>query len=101
MRIFLFYVNTIVGLDEWTDRKLLFEVTKFMEDESKLTMDVDLEEHEYLKKLSPGKNYALQFETLNNKVLKYYYLKAFEVLPPPRGSQIYNLVLHVNKIELS
>lgn len=101
MRIFLFNVNTIVGLDDWTDRKLISEVSSLVETENHLDLTLNLEDNLSLKRIIPGKSYALQFEHSNGeKELKYYSLRAFEVESPPRDSELYKIKLHTKKIEI-
>lgn len=100
MKVFLFFVTTLVGLDEWTDRKLIAEVNKLVETTSSLVLEISTDEPVIFKKLIPGKNYAVQIEpTVGEKVRKYYYLKAFEITPPIKGSLTYKLILHVTPIE--
>ena len=100
MKVFLFYVNAIVGMDEWTDRKLIFRVDNLVEESGKIVVKVDTESHLDFRKLNPGKSYALQFEHSDGtKELKYYTLKAFELTPPKKGSTVYDTILYVNKID--
>lgn len=99
MKIFLFYVNAIIGLDDWTDRKLIFQVDNLIESEDKLCVTVNTEEPINFRKLTPMKSYALQFEhPAGQRELKYYMLKAFEV--EPDKDTIYKLILHVKRIEV-
>ena len=101
MMMFLFYVNTIVGLDEWTDRKLIFEIAKFSESDGKLFLDVTTDEPVSFRKLSPKKNYAIQFEPeIGEKEIKYYSLRAFEIMPPLGNETTYLVILHIDKIEI-
>jgi hypothetical protein len=100
MKIFLFYVNAIVGLDEWTDRKLLFQVNKLTESDNKLALEISTDEPLLFRMLNPRKSYALQFEEGEKKELKYYTLKALEIVPPTKDNQIYDLILHVDKVEV-
>lgn len=102
MRVFLFYVNTIPGLDEWTDRKLIFEVNKFSEEEDKLFLEINTDEPINFRKLNPSKPYVLQFEYTNPDRIerKYYFLRAFEIIPPPRNSLTFQVTLHIKRIEI-
>jgi hypothetical protein len=100
MEVFLFYVNAIVGMDDWVDRKLIFKVDDYKEEIGKITVKVDTESPTDFRKLNPGKSYAFQFEHKDGtKELKYYALRAFELAPPQKGSNTYETVLYVNKIE--
>ncbi len=101
MRIFLFYVNAMVGLDEWTDRKLLFEISNLSETSTKLYLNVTIDTPKDFRKLIPTKSYALQFEHSDGtKELKYYSLNAFEIIPPPTGEETYEVILHTKRIEV-
>ncbi len=102
MKIFLFYINAIVGLDDWVDRKLIFPVLSLVESVDKLELVVATDEPINFRKLVPSKAYALQFEysETNSKELKYYTLQAFEITPPPRGVEEYQLTLHIKRIEV-
>lgn len=88
-------------MDDWIDRKLVFQVNNLSEDENKLSFTVDTDEPVQFRKLTPTKSYALQFEYPNGeKELKYFTLSAFEIGPPIRGSTIHELILHVKRIEV-
>lgn len=101
MKIFLFYINGICGLEDWLDRKLVFPVESLLEEQDKLSIEVLVEDSTLLRKLNPGKNYALQFEHDNgSKELKYYKLKAFELTPPPKGEEKYCIILYAIRLEI-
>lgn len=97
MKIFLFYVNTLVGLDTWVDRKLIYAVDTLKEEQNQLYLDITTDEPKNFRKLVPGKSYALQFEEDDNKYLRYYSLKGFEIIPAQADR--YSLVLHVDPIK--
>jgi hypothetical protein len=101
MKIFLFFINTIIGMDEWIDRKLVFEVNNLSESDGKLCFTVDTDEPISFRKLNPMKSYALQFEYPNGeKELKYFTLRGFEIGPPIRGSTVHEVTLHVKRVEV-
>ncbi len=93
MKIYLFYINGIAGLEDWMDRELVFAVFKLTEEEGKMTLSVEVEDTKDLRKLHPGRNYALQFEVPGSKELKYYNMSAFEVIP--QGHINYDVVMYV------
>jgi hypothetical protein len=100
MKIFLFYVNNIVGLDEWTDRKLIYKVDSLIESTDTIQLVINTDEPIGFRQLVPSRSYALQFEEGNQKELKYFSLRAFQITPPAKASTSYDVLLHVTKIEL-
>lgn len=99
MKMYLFYVAGIAGLEDWLDRELVFKIHKFEETDTSLVLEVDEEDKQSLNKLNPNKNYAVQFEYVGgDKELKYYYVRAFEITLPEKGETKYSVNLMVKKL---
>lgn len=101
MEIFLFSINTIAGLDTWVDRDLISKISSFTENDKQVNLTVEINQPPMLRKLLPKKTYAFQYEySSGEKELKYFILEAFEIIPPPKKSEIYNLILYIKKLEI-
>ncbi len=98
MKIYLFYINGIAGLEDWLDRELVFQVSKLFNDKDCLRLEVELEDINVLRKLQPGKCYGVQYDySGGNKELKYYNVSAFEI-ETIHNSKSFGIVLYAKEL---
>lgn len=82
MRTFLFFIRK--SPDEWTDRRIIFEIFDIENDSDRVSFTVDTNEFDSLDSVQPfdklvlDKLYAIQFEA-EETTREYFHLKAFEI----------------------
>jgi len=102
MRIFLYFIKTIPGMDDWLDRKLIFEVFDLVQEieDSKNIIKVKISNDgiDKFHMLQPGKSYALQFEySTDEKPLQYFSLVSVEV-EKLKNEDLYTLIFSTRPI---
>lgn len=77
MKVYVSLVTGLPGLEDLLERKLVFNAKCLTQDNEQFEFLVDEEAIADLGRLSPSKNYAIEYEGI--KGLSYFYLKAYEI----------------------